>query len=238
LSKDPIEESGGLNLYGFVGNNGVNLIDILGNTGYSPYSVGHTTYQDGFFFQHHVQAQPFDFDIPASDIVDGALLKGLSLVMKSPFLSCYLVNVTEEDSLEMLAEIQQQLPYEEREFFGNWVLSMPGNWSAKFLGAAATAHNLSSRIPQGTGLVGSVAHKAAQKTRNATARLIRRQVYQKSVSIVGRNGVKYFGRIGSKLLPFVGLVSLGYEAAKACHCYSVTKDGDFVRGEEFLNFGN
>jgi hypothetical protein len=29
-SRDPIEEEGGLNLYGFVGNNGVNKLDILG----------------------------------------------------------------------------------------------------------------------------------------------------------------------------------------------------------------
>jgi RHS repeat-associated protein len=30
LSVDPIEEKGGMNLYGFVGNNGVNKIDVLG----------------------------------------------------------------------------------------------------------------------------------------------------------------------------------------------------------------
>ncbi|MDF1756596.1 MAG: hypothetical protein P1U89_27675 [Verrucomicrobiales bacterium] len=30
LNRDPIEERGGLNLYGFVGNDGVNLIDVLG----------------------------------------------------------------------------------------------------------------------------------------------------------------------------------------------------------------
>ena len=32
LSRDPIEERGGLNLYGFVGNDGVNWVDILGLT--------------------------------------------------------------------------------------------------------------------------------------------------------------------------------------------------------------
>ena len=31
LNRDPIAEDGGLNLYGFVGNDGVNFIDILGN---------------------------------------------------------------------------------------------------------------------------------------------------------------------------------------------------------------
>ncbi len=30
LSRDPIEEQGGLNLYGFVGNDGVNGVDLLG----------------------------------------------------------------------------------------------------------------------------------------------------------------------------------------------------------------
>jgi RHS repeat-associated protein len=32
-SRDPIEEQGGLNLYGFIGNDGINTIDILGLTG-------------------------------------------------------------------------------------------------------------------------------------------------------------------------------------------------------------
>jgi RHS repeat-associated protein len=31
INKDPIEEEGGLNLYGFVGNNGVSAFDYLGN---------------------------------------------------------------------------------------------------------------------------------------------------------------------------------------------------------------
>jgi RHS repeat-associated protein len=35
-SRDPIEENGGVNLYGFVGNDGVNLLDIFGN---EPYEV-------------------------------------------------------------------------------------------------------------------------------------------------------------------------------------------------------
>ena len=34
-SRDPIEEEGGLNLYGFVGNNGVNLVDLKGLTGWA-----------------------------------------------------------------------------------------------------------------------------------------------------------------------------------------------------------
>jgi RHS repeat-associated protein len=32
-SRDPIEEEGGINLYGFVGNSGVNTYDVLGNAG-------------------------------------------------------------------------------------------------------------------------------------------------------------------------------------------------------------
>jgi RHS repeat-associated protein len=35
-SRDPIEERGGVNLYGFVGNNGVNRMDILGNSWLTP----------------------------------------------------------------------------------------------------------------------------------------------------------------------------------------------------------
>ncbi|WP_353568649.1 RHS repeat-associated core domain-containing protein [Haloferula sargassicola] len=40
-SRDPIGERGGMNLYGFVGNNGVNWVDTLGA---SPYSGVHPTY--------------------------------------------------------------------------------------------------------------------------------------------------------------------------------------------------
>jgi hypothetical protein len=35
-SRDPIEEEGGINLYGFVGNNGVNTIDVLGQSALGP----------------------------------------------------------------------------------------------------------------------------------------------------------------------------------------------------------
>lgn len=37
MSRDPIEESGGVNLYGFVGNDGVNQLDVLGLTVYIDY---------------------------------------------------------------------------------------------------------------------------------------------------------------------------------------------------------
>jgi RHS repeat-associated protein len=37
-SRDPIEEKGGINLYGFVGNDGVNMWDYLGK--YNPYITG------------------------------------------------------------------------------------------------------------------------------------------------------------------------------------------------------
>jgi RHS repeat-associated protein len=31
INRDPIEETGGVNVYGFVGNDGINILDILGN---------------------------------------------------------------------------------------------------------------------------------------------------------------------------------------------------------------
>ena len=41
LSRDPIEENGGTNLYGFVGNNGISRVDPLGLLdGYAPYGFG------------------------------------------------------------------------------------------------------------------------------------------------------------------------------------------------------
>jgi RHS repeat-associated protein len=39
-SRDPIEESGGMNLYGFVGNDGLNFHDLLG------LDEKHTTFYD------------------------------------------------------------------------------------------------------------------------------------------------------------------------------------------------
>jgi len=40
VNRDPIEESGGVNLYGFVGNDGVGMVDVLGNAKYEPRSSG------------------------------------------------------------------------------------------------------------------------------------------------------------------------------------------------------
>ncbi|MFC7339625.1 RHS repeat-associated core domain-containing protein [Haloferula chungangensis] len=56
-SRDPIEEQGGVNLYGFVGNNGVNGVDL---TGLSPFiAEGIETLSDGrpgfrIILQHHL----------------------------------------------------------------------------------------------------------------------------------------------------------------------------------------
>jgi RHS repeat-associated protein len=40
INRDPIEENGGLNLYGFCGNNGVNRFDVLGNDPYTAIDIG------------------------------------------------------------------------------------------------------------------------------------------------------------------------------------------------------
>jgi|GEM_PF-4768146 len=37
-SRDPIEEDGGMNLYGFVGNDGVGGVDILGKAGFHDFN--------------------------------------------------------------------------------------------------------------------------------------------------------------------------------------------------------
>jgi RHS repeat-associated protein len=47
LNRDPIEESGGVNLYGFVGNDGVNRWDLLGWASSKPSSVGPQHIEDG-----------------------------------------------------------------------------------------------------------------------------------------------------------------------------------------------
>ncbi len=55
LSKDPIGERGGVNLYGFVGNNPALFVDILGRVGFSPPALPHRDNASthlGIYFQY------------------------------------------------------------------------------------------------------------------------------------------------------------------------------------------
>ena len=49
MSRDPIEEKGGLNLYGFVGNDGVNDWDLLGLVTYLNFGDNESEIEDAFF---------------------------------------------------------------------------------------------------------------------------------------------------------------------------------------------
>jgi uncharacterized protein RhaS with RHS repeats len=61
-SRDPIEEDGGMNLYGFVGNNGVNWWDLLGMEEYFSREISDEPYDPGMTGHFH-QQYPFSRDV-------------------------------------------------------------------------------------------------------------------------------------------------------------------------------
>jgi RHS repeat-associated protein len=234
-NRDPIAERGGWNVYSFVGNSSPNYIDEFGLYG-NPVSgpsgpVGPSVPDPVIFLPPHLQP-PSDPGTQIPPAIDGLLKKGLEITMNSCFWRCYLLDLSDNDVQQMLNEIQNSAPLEERAFFQHWIAGIPGSVGNKFLTVAANIHNITARIPQGQGIVGGTLHRVTP--REATIRLIRRKIYQQSVKAVGKNGVKYFGRIGSKFLPIVGWVSLGYEAAKACNCKIACKDDVFNENEKFI----
>lgn len=51
--------------------------------------------------------------------------------------------------------------------------------------------------------------------------------------VVGKAGSKVFGRIGGKLIPVIGWISLGWEVAEAAKCAAACQDGVYSRSEDW-----
>ena len=187
LTRDPIEEEGGINLYGFVGNEPVGGVDPFGNV------------RRGRNARNFQNRSDFDINVPPK--IDGMFKVALEKSLKSCFLRCYLTDLSDEDINQMFVEIENRVPLEERDAVREWVRNLPVNAGAKMLVGLNTAHLISARLPQGIGLPGKVLHKKVL-INDSTRRLVRRRLYHLSVKAVGKGGVKYFTRIGSKFLPF------------------------------------
>jgi len=81
MGRDPIEEAGGLNLYGFCRNNGVNFWDYLGmKLVWGPISNAETGYEDGWYDDGlDDDGSPYrspEIDAGAEDSVEAALRAG------------------------------------------------------------------------------------------------------------------------------------------------------------------
>jgi hypothetical protein len=84
--------------------------------------------------------------------------------------------------------------------------------------------------PQGKGIINRPIAQMLNKKGILTP--LRKAIAKQSLRMVGKGGVKVWGRLGSKILPMVGWFSLGYEAVKACNCYTACKDGKFNESEK------
>jgi RHS repeat-associated protein len=227
-NRDPIEENGGVNLYGFLLNDPCSFIDADGRElGYT-YVNGSIDTTEWPFPQ--VNDKDNDIQVPAA--VDGLLKKALEATMSFCFWRCYLLDLSDNDVQRMLDDIQNSVSLDERAFFQAYIAGIPGNVGNKFVTLAVNIHNITARIPQGEGISGAVIHKATPRV--ATIRLVRRKIYQLSVSAVGKNGVKYFGRFGSKVLPYVAIASYAYEAVKICQCKEACRDDVFSDEEKII----
>lgn len=215
LNRDPIGESretGEFNLYALVTNNGLNWYDVHGlqknRSGWVP------------------------LDLRGGGQVDPLIRKALERVLKSCTLRCYLLDLTDEEIEEMLQAIRREIPVTETQVFDDWLSGIPGNAASKYLAVNATVLDWAARKPQGVGV--SSRTIASVLNNQDVLNSLRRQATRQSLKAVGKGGVKVWGRLGSKLVPFVGWFSLGYEAVKACNCAIACEDEKFTEDEEII----
>lgn len=230
LSRDPIGEEGGLNLYGFVGNDPVNKWDYLGLFG-----TGMGIGMQSFISQglHPWTGRP----LHPPELEDGGMERGMERVLGNAFLRCYLIDLTDEDLSEINQAMIDEMNLVDTAYFQGMITNLPRSAGMKFLALNAAVRSLLSSIPQGSpGPLGISSQSVAAKYMNRHRILVsvRSKIRDKSIQWVGKGGVKIWGRIGSKILPFVGWFSAGYEAVKACNCYKVTGDGAFTNDEKII----
>jgi hypothetical protein len=232
-SRDPIGEEGGMNLYGFVGNDGVNFFDLLGLEELfrvEPTWTSCITGRQCSFANPLGRAQPPD---SGDDLVD----RGINWVVGSAFLRCYLIDLSDEELEEINQAIINEMNLADTAYFQGLIAGLPMSAGTKFLALNAAVRSTLASIPQGSrGLVGISPQSLAAQYMNRHRILVsaRSKLRDKSIQWVGKGGVKIWGRVGSRILPLVGFFSAGYEAVKACHCYRVTEDGKFTNDEKII----
>jgi RHS repeat-associated protein len=223
VSRDPLEEDGGINLYGFINNDPVNFLDALGLLSRSETRRNWN----------------MKYGSRASRAVEYSLVnRALEAVLKSAFYRCYLLDLSDEQLEEINVSIEHDLSLIDTSYVQGVLRNAPKSAALKFLALNHAARKITALIPQGTpGFLGiSTPQSFAAQKLNKKRMLVklRKEIRNHSIRIVGRGGVKVWGRLGSKALPIVGWFSLGYEIVKVCHCENVTKDGDFTNDEKML----
>lgn len=160
------------------------------------------------------------------------LQKALEKALSKCGLRCYFLDLADEDIEELIQAIKMEVPITETDVFNEWLAGLPVNLGSKWLAINATVLNWTARMPQG---IGTTNRTIARVLNNAEIlNKLRRKLAQQSLKMVGKGGIKIWGRLGSKVLPLVGWISLGYEVVKACHCASVCDDDKFLREEKML----
>jgi len=152
--------------------------------------------------------------------------------LSSCTLRCYLLDLSDEDVEELIAALKQQVPVTDTDVFNSWVNGLPRNVGAKWLALNATVLNWTGRAPQGIGMTNRTIASVLNKNEVLTP--LRKELARQSLKMVGKGGVKIWGRVGSKLVPIVGWFSLGYEAVKACNCAVACEDDKFLNKEKII----
>ena len=168
------------------------------------------------------------------DLVD----KALETVLNSAFLRCYLIDLTDEQLAKIVKLIEGELTGLRPlvvEYFKEYPIEFVGSISQKFLAYNAMARTWLASIPQGTrGPFGtpnkrSLINKYLNRQRKFVK--IRQFIKKQSIKMVGKGGIKVWGRYAGKALPLVGYFTLAYDVYKACHCKKVTEDDKFTEDE-------
>ena len=246
LSRDPIGEAGGENLYAATINDHVNVIDIIGLENLVTTSTGWvidlddttiingvvhysaTRGRTGYWLSEDVVQTELKNKIDDTDLVMDAVRAALSTC----FLRCYLLDLTEETMEEIMQIFSNELPVQESQAFRDWVAKLPGDTAARFLTVTSLVLGWSARKPQGIGLVPKNIGRILNNRRILVA--LRKKIRNEGIKLVGKGGTKVFGRIGSKCIPVIGWIGLGYEGVKACNCVIACKDGRYTDDEKLF----
>ncbi|MBK8475778.1 MAG: hypothetical protein IPL39_05550 [Opitutaceae bacterium] len=221
-----MKEEGGKNLYGMVGNNVIDRFDLFGLIRYDDSGPKFGIYWNNR--ENH--SQPNDGPFLTDRVLEFAITK--------PFVRCYFLDLTDKAIVEIIRVLEGEIMLLDSEVVREYFRGLPQSGALKFLAINAAARKFAASIPQGRpgpfGIPTAQSAAARYLNRKELLKPLRNQTARLSLKAVGRGGVKIWGRVGSKVLPFVGWFSAGYDTAKACHCADVTRDGDSNNNEKFV----
>lgn len=220
VNRDPVEYQGGQwNIYAYLAANPVASLDPLGL--YNPLT--------GEGFPHQIESPHKNTDDDDSKLLD-TLIWVLEQEPKAKCMTmCLVLDMTERDIQKLMEDIKNDLPATIRSQFIKELYSRPGDASAAFLTMLKV---LRSRvmIVQGEGFIGDPLRKILGKHMVNVRRKIMRRISRRTG---GRAGNRILGKIGSKVVPVAGWVSLGFTACNVARCTKACEDNRY-RWDESL----